>query len=97
MRHPRLERKLNDERFRRRFTRHWLRLLLKTWLPLSLVTMLLLWVSEVSWATLVIALLLIAEFLICNALAWYWGVRRACKDVRRLQETYRPPAAFPFD
>ncbi|MEP4485340.1 MAG: hypothetical protein ABJ013_06915 [Halioglobus sp.] len=97
MRHPELERKLNDERFRRRFTKYWLRFLIQTWLPLLIVTLLLFWVSESSWTLEVIALLLIAEFLVCNALAWYWGVQRACKDVRTLQQNYRPPAAFPFD
>ena len=39
MKHPELERKLNDSRFRRRFSRHWLRFLLLTLLPLLLVTL----------------------------------------------------------
>jgi len=97
MKHPELERKLNDNRFRRRFSRHWLRFLLLSLLPLLVVTLLLLRTNDIGWGLVPVGLLLIAEFLVCNAFAWYWAVQRACKDVRRLQGNYRPPATFPFD
>ena len=97
MRHPELERKLNDNRFRRRFSRHWLRFLLLTLLPLLVVTLLLIRTDAIGWSPVPLGLLLIAEFLVCNALAWYWAVQRACREVRKLQRNYRPPATFPFD
>lgn len=97
MKHRQLERKLNDARFRHRFSRHWVWCLLVILIPLLAFTLLLAQTADPGWGTVPLALMLIAEFLVCNAYAWYWAMRRALKDVRVRKTDYQPPSAFPFD
>jgi hypothetical protein len=92
-----LQRKFNDSRFHSRFARHWVYCLLLTSIPLFLLTLLLVLMADLPWKGVPLALVFIAEFLLCNALAWHWAARRARRDVRVLQVDYQPPANFPFD
>ena len=97
MKHPELQKKFNDNRFHSQFGRHWLRCLLLTSTPLLLLSLLLVAMADLPWKGVPLGLVLIAEVLLCNALAWHWAARRARKDVRALQADYQPPSAFPFD